>query len=83
MPIRLEISYNETELKAMHLELLEARKGVVSSFSDSGTSVTKRSLAEIDSQIKDVESALRRLNPDTYGARSLVAGCYNRGLQVR
>ena len=79
MPIKLEISYTEAELKTKHRELCDKR-GTLSAFTDSGTSVNNRALYEIDKQITDVEQALRRLNPDVYGQLVRTASFLNSGL---
>lgn len=68
-------------------QILAVQKGelkkALASYSESGTSVTKRQVAEINAIIKGCQNALRRFAPTTYGRRrrvafSRVGGCLSR-----
>ncbi len=68
MAIDYTIGFTDTEI----LEILKVQKAelkkTLQSFSDSGSSATKRRLDEINSIISDCQRALQKLNPKKYGS---------------
>lgn len=66
------IGFTEEEvLEILSVQKAELKK-TLQSFSDSGSSATKRRLDEINSIISSCQLALRKLNPQKYGGTNRI-----------
>lgn len=67
MAIDYSIGFTEEEVLEILAIQKEELKKTLQSFSDSGSSATKRRLDEINSIILSCQQALQKMNPQKYG----------------
>ncbi len=67
MAIDYTIGFTEDEVLDILKIQKEELKKTLQSFSDSGSSASKRRLDEINSIISDCQRALQKMNPQKYG----------------
>ncbi|MBO6102069.1 MAG: hypothetical protein J6P03_02310 [Opitutales bacterium] len=70
MAIDYSIGFTEEEVLGILAIQKEELKKTLQSFSDSGSSATKRRLDEINSIISSCQQALQKMNPKKYGKAS-------------
>ena len=70
MAIDYSIGFTEEEVLEILTIQKEELKKTLQSFSDSGSSATKRRLDEINSIISSCQQALQKMNPKKYGKTS-------------
>nr|DAF31963.1 MAG TPA: hypothetical protein [Caudoviricetes sp.] len=72
MAIDYSIGFTEAEVLEIFAIQKEELKKTLASFSDSGSSATKRRLDEINSIIASCQQALQKMNPKKYGKSTRV-----------